>query len=549
MTHLPSEGFQPSSSSHSASGFRRSVRAFIFLMAFVAGVLGFLTGSPVLGATLSLAKDGVVIEQPGGVTVTMAYPVLVDAAKVKGKVAESSVSGNRATLKYEGGGTMLVEVGAGEVTFKPSGAPEGTKFIHTLMRINAAAVTGGKWKLEAKDGEFPAQAGAGGALGQGNGNRFDFQGASGGPTVLLLPDNTFEQLQDGRQWKGDYFLWQGYLNYSAGTERYVIQIGDATLPKAAKSTPAPTSAAAEPANESGTQVLKWKDGKKAVFLMAFDDGAPSDLLTVIPELEKRKMVGTFYLVTGNSLYANLRTKWERVAKSPSVVFANHTFTHKGVNNAEELDQELAKNNEVLYRFFPERKQPRLLAYGQPGGVPWKVTKEEVAAALAKHHLVDRPPFQGPPMHYKSAAEMIGVLDKALTKGEMGHLDFHGVGADWLVTPIEWFTEFLDKLDEKREQVWIADAASYMEYLTERQTAVVKVLANGKDGIRIELTCAADPALYDFPLTLSTKVPTDWKAAVVTQGTSKVEVPVTAGTVQYAAVPSGGEIALRPGAGK
>src|SRR5687768_13851407 len=50
-----------------------------------------------------------------------------------------------------------------------------------------------------------------------------------------------------------------------------------------------------------TQVLKWKDGRKAVFMLAFDDGAPTQLQNVVPELQKRRIPGTFYLVTGNSL--------------------------------------------------------------------------------------------------------------------------------------------------------------------------------------------------------------------------------------------------------
>src|SRR6266550_2966962 len=87
---------------------------------------------------------------------------------------------------------------------------------------------------------------------------------------------------------------------------------------------------AEPAREfaAETRILKWKDGKSACFLLAFDDSAASQLKNVVPELEKRKIVGTFYLVTGNSLYASLKTKWEAAAKSRYVVVANHTFTHK-----------------------------------------------------------------------------------------------------------------------------------------------------------------------------------------------------------------------------
>ena len=306
--------------------------------------------------------------------------------------------------------------------------------------------------------------------------------------------------------------------------------------------------AAEPAPKAkpgDTKVLKWQDGKKAVFMLAFDDSAPSQLKNVIPELEKRKIVGTFYLVTGNSLYAGLRLKWERAAQSPYVEVANHSFTHRGVTSAEQLNPELEQCNEVLYRIHPERKQPRLMGFGQPGGVPWKVSKDEEKQALAKYHLVERPPFYGPPMHYKSPAEMVAAVDAALAKGEMGHMDFHGVGGDWLVTPIEWFSALLDKLEASRDQLWITDTASWHKYVTERQGAEVKLLHSGEDSISIELTSQADSALYDLPLTLATQVPAEWKSCLVVQGALKTAVPVTGGTVQYSALPGGGEISIRP----
>lgn len=304
---------------------------------------------------------------------------------------------------------------------------------------------------------------------------------------------------------------------------------------------APTLGAEPP---GATRVLKWPDGRKACFVMAFDDGAPSQLKNVVPELEKRKLVGTFYLVTGNSLYASLKSKWEEAARSPYVVVANHTFTHRGVTNAEELEPELAKNNEVLLALYPDRPRPRLLAFGKPGGVPWIVSKEDLSAALARHHLVDRPPFKGPPMNYKSAEETVAVVDRALEKGEMEYLVFHGVGADWLVTPLDWFAALLDKLEANRDSLWITDTASWHQYVRERDGAEIKGAEATAAGLRLELTSKADPALYDLPLTLSTSVPPDWKNCTVTQGQTTTRLPVRDGAVQYHAIPGKGEIAIR-----
>ena len=300
--------------------------------------------------------------------------------------------------------------------------------------------------------------------------------------------------------------------------------------------------AAEPGE---THILKWKDGKKAAFTLGFDDSAPSQLKNAIPELEKRKIVGTFYLVTGNKLYESLKPKWEAAAKSPFVVIANHTFTHQGASTAEELDPELAKCNEVLYALHPERKQPYLLAFGKPGGVPWKVTDAEVHAALEKHHLINRPPFAGPPLSYKSIEQTLAVVDKALAKGDLGYLVFHGVGGDWLATPMDWFTAILDKLEQHRADLWLTDSASAAKYAKERDTAAVKVIESTPERIRLALTSSTDPALYDQPLTVSTQIPASWKTCHVLQGRTKSEALIAEGGARYEAVPGEGDITLTP----
>lgn len=292
-----------------------------------------------------------------------------------------------------------------------------------------------------------------------------------------------------------------------------------------------------------TKILKWKDGKDAVFLLSFDDSCPSHLKHVIPELEKRGMVGNFYINPGKGTYPGKKTEWEKAAKSPAVSLANHTFTHVGAVDEAQLDGELEKCNEVIKTLLSDRKWPRLIGFGKPGGVPWKVSDEQLGTLLAKHHLVDRPPFWGPPIHQKSAGECVATIDKALEKKEMGHLDMHGVGGDWLVTPLDWFTAILDKLEKEKERIWVTDVVSYSQYKTERETAEVKVLQTVPRGIRLSLTSQADPAWYDLPLTLETTVPPDWKQCVVKQGGKETAVEITGGKIRYAAIPGAEEIQL------
>lgn len=307
-----------------------------------------------------------------------------------------------------------------------------------------------------------------------------------------------------------------------------------------ESTPGPDTGA--------TKIMKWKDGKQAVFLLEFDDSCESHLRNVIPELKKRGMVGTFYINPGNGPFKNKQAAWEKDVPAAGMELANHTFTHSHALDVADFENELTLCSEVIRKAYPDRKWPRLISYGPPGGIPkekWLVTKEEVNASLAKFHLIERPSFYGPPIHQKNLADVLKVVDLALAQGEMGHLDFHGVGGDWLVTPMDWFLPLLDKLETHRDRLWITDPISWHKYQTERKASEVKVLSADAKQIRLQLTSTTDPALYDLPLTLATRVPPDWPACSVVQGAASTTVVAADGIVRYPAQPGTAEIILRP----
>ena len=81
---------------------------------------------------------------------------------------------------------------------------------------------------------------------------------------------------------------------------------------------------------------------------------------------------------------------------------------------------------------------------------------------------------------------------------------------------------------------------------ERATAEVRVVEVSPERIRLSLSAKTDSALYDEPLTLSTRVPADWKSARVTQGPTTGDVPAREGAVQYSALPGGPEILIQAG---
>lgn len=72
-----------------------------------------------------------------------------------------------------------------------------------------------------------------------------------------------------------------------------------------------------------------------------------------------------------------------------------------------------------------------------------------------------------------------------------------------------------------------------------------MLQADRDLIRLRLSCDADPAFYDLPLTLSTVVPSSWQTCVVRQGKLETKVQAADGTIRYPAVPGSEEITIKP----
>jgi hypothetical protein len=147
---------------------------------------------------------------------------------------------------------------------------------------------------------------------------------------------------------------------------------------------------------------------------------------------------------------------------------------------------------------------------------------------------------------RTADEMMAHVEKAVAAGSMECIVFHGVGGDWIATPLPIFTEFLDRLVKRRDAVWITGHIAAHQYATERDAATVTVAKRGPSRIELTLACSADAHLYDQPLTLLTTVPATWTHCAVDQGARHADAAVAGGVARYEAVPGGGPIVLTLG---
>lgn len=314
---------------------------------------------------------------------------------------------------------------------------------------------------------------------------------------------------------------------------------------------------AETAAKTGdTRIARWKNDATAAFLLMFDDSWPSHFQVAAPALVERGMTATFYLNPGKGEYQKFAKEWEENLWRQGMVYGNHTMTHKGVKDADSAEYEIGECARVIRKMVPG-KANRLISYGQPGVAAdaWKITEQEMEQLLKKHHLISRPTFvgHGAVYHVKTTEEMLAFADRAIATKGMEYLVIHGVERikpDWGYQdfwPLKQEILFgvLDGLKARRDRgdLWITDHISQHQYETERNRSQVQTTEVTARKISVKLTCDADPALYDQPLTLLTSVPANWKQAKVSQGDQATVVTVKDGLVRYDAQPQAGVITI------
>lgn len=299
-----------------------------------------------------------------------------------------------------------------------------------------------------------------------------------------------------------------------------------------------------------TTVMKWEDGAKACFLLMFDDGWPSAHQVAMPELAKRGLSATYYIVPEKGEYKAYEKVWKEHANDKGVVLGNHTMHHNKVTDYEQAKREVGGVCEYI-RSIVTNPVPTLVSWALPGLNPgcWTISNEDFARIMEEYHMIARPDFRGhgAVYHLQTTEDLTKLVDKALAEGGMEYVIFHGLEhkAPWRTWQDFWAMKqdicfpFFDALAElqRKGDLWVTDHISYHRYETEFKTARVRAAKGKNRTIVVQLLSDADPRYYDYPLTLETRVPATWKVVRVVQN-GRVQI-VESGkdrTIRYRAVP-------------
>src|SRR6218665_1211149 len=131
----------------------------------------------------------------------LSYPALGTKSNKSLPLIEARPTGATATLKYQGGTTIEVATTkAGDITYTFSGLTDDVKSFSTSTSINISFGRGGKWKGGGKEDAFPLEKASPPHFLSANGNSVSFSNAAGDTFELKIPDHSFIQLTDNREW-------------------------------------------------------------------------------------------------------------------------------------------------------------------------------------------------------------------------------------------------------------------------------------------------------------------------------------------------------------
>ena len=212
-------------------------------------------------------------------------------------------------------------------------------------------------------------------------------------------------------------------------------------------------------------ILPW-NGHKSALSLTFDDGVPAHLDLVIPELDKRGLKGTFYVVAGGLMDTD---RWKK-ACSEGHEIGNHSMNHKRVKDL------LPGEGQVQVTEAKKKLENLLHVPVTTFAYPFTEISPELRKAVESHHLLGRGGNRGAFYLDPNSEPDWMDLPSQVALSEMGSdvyegwitevqkreawtvFQLHGIEGSppgWQPLPRSVFFRLLDELKENRDRIWIA----------------------------------------------------------------------------------------------
>lgn len=251
-------------------------------------------------------------------------------------------------------------------------------------------------------------------------------------------------------------------------------------------------------NDLPVQVAKWLNGKKGAVSLTFDDGSSKQRTLIIPELNKRKLRGTFFLI--KSYFDKRWDKWENwlpvIAQGHEI--GSHSVTHPPLSLRSELivRKELIDSKVALQRYL---KLKEVVVFAYPGSnsnaMNDRICAEYYLGSRSSgHRVISATPkslhsLPSIPWVSKSNAEYFNQwVDRAIkSNGWIIELCHSVNGQGWEAPALSVLVTHFDYLESKSSELWVAPMGEVIKYIILRQLATITIVSQTKNHLQLQIT--------------------------------------------------------------
>lgn len=242
--------------------------------------------------------------------------------------------------------------------------------------------------------------------------------------------------------------------------------------------------------------IQWPNGKRAAVVLTYDDAISSQWLTAMPQLEKRKLRGTFFLV-GNAINSKTAPIWRAAAKRGHEL-GNHSCLHlcacstcTGEKNLFDLNNYpeayMESDLRIMNNMLSTLDGKDIHSYGYPCNQTHLKDSVDYSKDILSWGIVSY--ARGGKAHYPNAvqsnldsiklstvncyayipqkyvlSDLKKQVDRALKEGGLIVFIFHGVGGNYITIPAAEHAALLDYLVAQKDKLWIDTFSNVMQHV-------------------------------------------------------------------------------------
>lgn len=292
-------------------------------------------------------------------------------------------------------------------------------------------------------------------------------------------------------------------------------------------------------------VSKFQGNRRAAISFTFDDGDEEHATLVAPELEKRGMRGTFWIigsVVGTEDKIRPRVTWQqlRAMADAGHEISNHSWSHPKLvrMSEEEIAAEIHKNDSAIEVNTGVRPTTFCYPFNATTPLLLRLASEGRVGTRLKQIGVGQ-------QNNKTTAEKLSAwLRNTIESGDWGVTMTHGIniGYDkWYHPEVLW--NFFDEVKAHEQEVWVGTFRQIAAYQEERDNLRLHI-RHRKNSCIITPKLLLDKELFCEPLTLVLQGDFLSKKNIsITQGKRSLPVIVKNGRPTFDFLPDGGRIRI------